>query len=107
MTNKFFKKEFGEINFEGERYYLQDSAELTSRNLEAQFDRFSQGDNNKYFEMSATALNNKGDKFTVFWIFEEKHYDDCKIKHKDQFFCECGVPLDNYDYDNVDRVRQY
>jgi hypothetical protein len=107
MTNKFFKKEFGEINFEGERYYLQDSAELTSRNLEAQFDRFSQGDNNKYFEMSATALNDKGDKFTVFWIFEEEHYDHCDSVQNESELCDCGIELDHYDYDDVDRVEQY
>jgi len=79
-ADRFQYGNFGRIEHEGKIYILEDNADFTNRVL----------DYDGYFELSVSAHDLDGNKFEVYWIFEEQE----------------GWELDVYDYDNVDRIEE-
>lgn len=69
---------FGRIEFEGKEYILCEQAEITNRYLSTE-----------KFEMSARAKDQEGNEFISYWVFENVE----------------NWELDQYDYDNIDRVE--
>lgn len=68
----------GRLNIDDKIYILKDEAEFTNRCL-----------SNKYeFELSTPAVDLEGNEYIVYWIFEEVE----------------GWELDQYDYENIDRI---
>ena len=76
--------DFGTVQFENKTYFLKEDAEFTGRCL-------SQPYQDTHFEMSCNAEDENKNKFIVYWIFEN---DEEKL-------------LEDYDFDNVDRVVEY
>ncbi|EGO63523.1 hypothetical protein [Acetonema longum] len=87
------EREFGSVEFEGKKYILTSQADLTGRLI--QHNGYNDPDDNgDYdFEMSASAVDECGDEYTVYWIFNTRKDADGVDKE-----------LDQYDYDEVDRV---
>ena len=85
---------YGTVVHEGKEYILTSEADFTGRMLPH---------NNNYndveigeefdFEMSASAIDSEGKKYTVFWIFTD-------VKG------ESEKELDSFDYDNAHRVSE-
>ena len=82
MTMTELEKKWGSVVYECEKYVLTDGAEFTGRCLP---DPYQQ----THFELSAPAIDNDGHECVVYWIFEE-------VKDWE---------LDQYDYDDVDRIE--
>jgi len=88
MNAQELEYKYGTVEYLGKKYILTDQAECTSRLL---------SDNlNDHFEMSASAIDEDENEYAVYWVFENKFDGD-------------GDPaeLDDYDYDDVDRVVAY
>jgi hypothetical protein len=82
---------FGDINHEGRVLHLTDQADFTSRLMGYKpYHEASDGDEYQ-FEMSAPAKDDDGNSYVVYWIFW-----DVRGQEKD---------LDEFDYDNIDRVE--
>lgn len=86
-------KEFGTVTFEGREYALTNQADHTSRLLPGGYTNFNDAsDGEAYdFEMSAGAIDQEGNEYTVYWLFEGRKGED-------------DYELDSYDYNDVDRV---
>jgi len=81
MTNlKELEGKFGAVEFEGKKYILTDQADFTSRLLPDHLEG--------HFEMSAPAVDGDENEYTVYWIFENDPEKE----------------MDEYDYEDVDRV---
>lgn len=93
MERNFMERNFGEVEFEGREYTLTDQADHTNRLLPVGGYNDPYDDGSYDFEMSAPAVDEDGNEYTVYWIFRTQYDDD-----GDPF------PLDGYDYDAVDRV---
>lgn len=85
--------DYGTVKFEGNEYRLTSQADFTNR-LFNHMSNFNQVDDGEEFEfeMSARAIDNKGDKYTVYWRFT-----DVKGEQKE---------LDEFDYSIADRVKE-
>ena len=83
LTSTFNRKlaqKYGSVEHAGKTYILTDYAAPTSRCLPDH--------QQEHFELSAPAIDEEGNEYNIYWIFE----DD-------------GRELDMYDYDDVDRVE--
>ena len=86
---------FGTVEFSGIEYTLTSDAGLTSRFLEFNNNHTDVQDGEEFdFEMSANAVDNKGNEYIVYWIFT-----DVKGKNEKE-------SLDMFDYDVVNRVER-
>lgn len=74
----------GRIEHDGKIYILETDAELTSRQITERPEEYN------FFEMSATAHDLNGNKYQVYWVFEDNDEDT----------------LENYDYSDVDRILE-
>jgi len=91
-TIEKLEKEFGFVEFEGKKYILTMQADFTNRQMPSPRDYNDVLDNEEYdFEMSASAVDENENNYTVYWIFTD-------IKG------ENGKELDSFDYDKVNRV---
>ncbi|MGP4109212.1 hypothetical protein [Virgibacillus sp. L01] len=81
------------VNFEGKTYTLAAEAEITGTQLDGGFTNYREAENGDTynFEMSAPALDEEGNQCTVYWMFED-------VKNSEK-------QLDEFDYDNIDRVE--
>lgn len=87
------EKEFGTVEFKSKKYYLISQAEITNRLLPYPKNYNDVFENEKFdFEMSTIAIDKIGNKYIVYWIFEDIKGDNEK-------------ELDSFDYDNVDRIE--
>jgi hypothetical protein len=81
---------YGSVVFEGKKYILCDQTKFTGNLLDILPDSQDlDGNGESWFEMSAPAVDEDGNDYTVYWVF---CYEGPERK------------LDSYDYDNVDRV---
>lgn len=71
---------YGRIEHDGKEYIFTDMADHTNRCLLY--------NNDELFEMSAPAVDVAGNEYTVYWIFEKDNEKE----------------LEEYDYNNIDRV---
>lgn len=78
--NRKLERKYGAVEHEGKKYILTDYAQPTG----ALLPDHQRG----YFEMFAPAVDEKGDEYILYWMFQ----DD-------------GRELDMYDYDDVYRVE--
>lgn len=74
--------EFGAVEYEGKFYRLTAGVDFTYRLLPPPLGE-------RYFEMAAPAVDQDGNRYTVYWIFEE----------------DIAMDLDEYDYDNINSVK--
>ena len=81
------------VKFDGKEYRLTEQAEVTGTELDGRFTNYHEVQNGETydFEMSAPALDDEENEVTVYWMFEN-------IKGEEK-------ELDEFDYDNVDRVE--
>lgn len=88
------KKQYGEIFFDGENYILTEDAQPTSRhfNHNSNYNDVSAGVEYQ-FEMSAPVVDKDNVEHVVYWLFWD-------IKG------EGGKELDQFNYDEVDRVLE-
>ncbi|AUS03582.1 hypothetical protein [Paenibacillus larvae] len=87
--------EFGAVVVvEGKEFKLTGDADFTNRVLGGWYTDFNDASEGEeyQFEMSAPGLDNEGNEVTVYWIFTDIKGEKGKES------------LDEYDYDNVDRV---
>lgn len=87
------ESKYGSVVFEGKKYILCDHADFSNRVLNKIPNYQNQGDNGEYwFEMSARAVDESGNEYTVYWMF----YCDDPERNE----------LDSYDYDKADSVEE-
>lgn len=79
------------IVFKGKSYTLTTDADFTNRTMPVNDYNDPDEDGNYTFEMSAQAVDTDGTGYTVYWIFTTS----VDI-----------VELDEYDYDNIDRIEE-
>lgn len=81
------------IEFNGKSYTLTTDADFTNGvlNYPKNYNDVEEGEEFD-FEMSASATDEEGNRYTVYWIFS-----DIKGDQKE---------LDSFDYDNIDRVEE-
>jgi hypothetical protein len=81
------------IKFEGKEIELTSEAEYTNRLLNSAYTNYHEAEEGEEFsfEMSAQGIDEEGNEVVVYWIFE-----DVKGDQKE---------LDEFDYDEVDRVE--
>ncbi|AHD06417.1 hypothetical protein [Paenibacillus larvae] len=86
--------EFGTVVLEGKEFKLTGDADFTNCVLGGWYTDFNDASEGEeyQFEMSAPGLDNEGNEVTVYWIFTDIKGEKGKES------------LDEYDYDNVDRV---
>jgi hypothetical protein len=83
---------FGDYEYDGKVLHLTTQADFSNR-LIGYMDYHEAGMGEEYqFEMSALAKNDDGNEYKVYWIFWAT-----KGSEKD---------LDEYDYDNIDRIER-
>jgi hypothetical protein len=85
---------YGAVVFKGKKYILTDQAEHTNRLLP--YNGYNDPDDcgNYDFEVSASAIDEKGTEYMVYWIFNTEKDEDGNSKE-----------LDEYNYDDVSRVE--
>ena len=84
---------YGKVIFEQKEYTLTSNADYTNRLLNGPRNYHEASEGQKYFfEMSADAVDSEGNEYTVYWIFDDVMGEE--------------TPLDNFDYDDVDRVEE-
>ena len=90
---KVWKNAF-EVEFEGNKYICEGMAEHTNRLLNT-VPNYNEPDNdgNYDFEMSDNAVDEDGNEYIVYWIFNTADYD-------------ADTETDSYDWDNVSKVRE-
>ena len=97
MTNSgkitFSENKYGRLEFEGKAYNFTDDADFTSRLLGygTDYNDVDKGEEFE-FEMVAPAIGEDGKKYRVYWIFSD-------IKGEGE------KELDQFDYDEVDRIE--
>lgn len=74
----------GRIEHEGKIYVLEDEAEPTSRQITERSQDYN------FFELSAPAHDLQGNKYNVYWVFEDNEEET----------------FENYDYSDVDRILE-
>lgn len=85
---------YGTVDFEGKTYNLKAQADFTNRVIPHIPNNFNDVENGEAFrfEMSAPAVDEEGNEYIVYWIFEDVKGDERE--------------LDSFDYDDVDRVEE-
>jgi len=71
----------GRLEHEGKIYVLEEGADFTSRQITERSQDYN------FFELSALAHDLSGNKYSVYWVFEDE-----------------GKELDEYDYSDIDRI---
>jgi hypothetical protein len=94
LNLKELESNFGTVEFEGMKYWLTNQADHTNRLLPYNGYNDKDENGNYNFEMSASAVDEKGNEYKVYWIFNTEIDEDGTLKE-----------LDEYDYDSVDRVE--
>jgi len=79
-------RNYGVVEYEGKKYILTEQAEYNNSVIPGNDEEHGAGN---LFGMQARAIDPFGNNCTVYWIFEEEE----------------GWDMDQYDYDNVDRVE--
>jgi hypothetical protein len=83
-----------EVTFKGKTYIIEGMAEGTGRLLNTVPNYNEPDDDGNYdFEMSDNAIDEDGNEFIVYWIFNTSDYN-------------AETEMDSYDWDNVSRVRE-
>ena len=96
MDKAKLEEKFGAVVFKGKKYILTDQADFTSRLLPTIPNYNEPDENGDYdFEMSAPAIDEEGNEYTVYWIFNTEKDEDGESKE-----------LDENDYDDVARVEE-
>ncbi|ARF67195.1 hypothetical protein B7C51_04285 [Paenibacillus larvae subsp. pulvifaciens] len=86
--------EFGTVVFEGKEFKLTEDANFTNRVLGGWYTDFNDASEGEKFdfEVSAPGVDDEGNEVTVYWIFTDIKGEGGK------------EGLDEYNYDDVDRV---
>lgn len=74
----------GRIEHEGKIYILEDGAEPTSRQITERSQDYN------FFEMSAPAHDLNGNKYNIYWVFEDNGEET----------------FENYDYSDIDKILE-
>ncbi|MGI6491492.1 MAG: hypothetical protein ACOX0T_03595 [Pelotomaculum sp.] len=74
--------EFGAVEYEGKFYKLTNKVDFTYRILPPPLGE-------RHFEMAAPAVDQDGNRYTVYWIFEE----------------DIAMDPDEYDYNDINSVK--
>ena len=91
---KIMNNDFGVVEYQGKKYYLTSDATPTGR-ISNQFTCYHEvEDGEEYtFEMSASAVDESENDYTVYWLFQDVKGEDGKNN------------FDEFNYDDVDRVE--
>lgn len=94
IYNKY-AQENGTLSYNGKEYAFVSDADYTNALLPDCYTNYNDActDEEYDFEMSASAIDEEGNCYEIFWIFTG-------IKGEDDY------ELDSYDYNNIDRIEE-